>query len=103
MSADLPYGAVDVFGSQVALGQLLEEAEPGGTISLARLSQVAVGKADRRAVEGQGQHWLKTLIATAELGGVGWLEPGSGAVQFRFAETLPTVNQAVMRALDAVD
>jgi hypothetical protein len=101
VSADLPYGVIDVLGGQVALGELLEQAEPGGTISLARLSQVAVGKADRRTVEQQGEHWLRTLIATAELGGVGRLVRDRGGVVFRFVEDLPSVDQAVLRALDA--
>lgn len=94
--------AIDVIASQIPLGELLAEAVPGDTIGVARLSEAVCGKANRANVEQHGDYWFRTLVETAELGGVGRLERGRSGVVFRFAADLPGLDEAIGRALDAV-
>jgi hypothetical protein len=93
---------IDVVASKPALAELLAVAEPGGSIGLPRLSQIAVGKADSRDVERHGDAWLASLAETARRGGVGRLERGRSGVVFGFEPELPALDIALARALDSL-
>ena len=57
------------------------------------------GTASSLDMQRHSEHWLRSLVDLLERGGIGQLErKSSGEVAFRFADQLPTAEEAWARA-----